>query len=69
MSSADDEMIIKETMCVMLLTILSGPAFEKVNFTHPEDCILDDEKKKKQKTLIIKRLIGLLRVRIIPIMH
>ncbi len=47
MSSADDEMIIKETMCVMLLTILSGPAFEKVNFTHPEDCILDDEKKEE----------------------
>ncbi len=33
LSSADDETIIKETMCVMLLTILFGPAFEKVNFT------------------------------------
>ncbi len=52
MSSADDEMIIKETMCVMLLTILSGPAFEKVNFTHPEDCILDDDKKRSRKQVI-----------------
>lgn len=39
LSSADDEMVIKETMCVMLLTIQSGPALEKVDFTHPEDSI------------------------------